>query len=52
MKKSKFTEQQIAFALQQAEGGTPVEEICRKFGISDRRRATSVGTSIVSYAFV
>ena len=25
MKKSKFTEQQIAFALQQAEGGTPVE---------------------------
>jgi transposase-like protein len=34
MKKSKFTEQQIAFALQQAEGGTPVEEICRKLGIS------------------
>jgi len=25
MKKSKFTEQQIAFALQQAEGGTPVD---------------------------
>ena len=34
MKKSKFTEQQIAFALQQAEGGTPVEEVCRKLGIS------------------
>jgi len=34
MKKSKFTEQQIAFALQQAQGGTPVDEICRKFGIS------------------
>ena len=29
MKKSQFTDQQIAFALQQAEGGTPVEEVCR-----------------------
>jgi putative transposase len=35
MKKSKFTEAQIAFALKQAEGGTPVEEVCRKMGISD-----------------
>ena len=35
MKKSKFTEAQIAFALRQAEGGTPVEEVCRKMGISD-----------------
>jgi len=33
MKKSKFTEQPIAFALQQAKGGTTVEDICRKFGI-------------------
>ena len=35
MKKSKFTDEQIAFALKQAEVGTPVEEICRKIGISD-----------------
>ncbi|HWE18727.1 MAG TPA: transposase [Hyphomicrobiaceae bacterium] len=35
MKKSKFTEQQIAFALQQAEGGTSVGEVCRKMGISE-----------------
>lgn len=35
MKKSKFTEEQIAFALKQAEVGTPVEEVCRKMGISD-----------------
>jgi putative transposase len=35
MKKSKFTEQQIAFALQQAEGGTPVAEVCRKMGIAE-----------------
>ncbi|KFA15674.1 transposase, partial [Xanthomonas vasicola pv. musacearum NCPPB 4392] len=34
MKKSKFTEAQIAFALKQAETGTTVEEICRKMGIS------------------
>ena len=35
MMKSKFTGEQIAFALKQAEVGTPVEEICRKMGISD-----------------
>ena len=34
MKKSKFTEAQIAFALRQAEQGTRVEEVCRKLGIS------------------
>jgi putative transposase len=34
MKKSKFTEQQIAFALQQAEGGH-VAEVCRKVGIAE-----------------
>lgn len=34
MKKSKFTEEQIAFALKQAETGTSVEEVCRKMGIS------------------
>lgn len=34
MKKSKFTEDQIAFALKQAELGTSVEEVCRKMGIS------------------
>ena len=34
MKKSKFTDQQVAFALQQAETRTPVEEVCRKMGVS------------------
>jgi putative transposase len=29
MKKSKFSEQQIAFILKQAEDGTIVEEVCR-----------------------
>ena len=36
MKKSRFTEQQIAFALKQAETGLPVEEVCRKLGISQQ----------------
>ena len=35
MKKTKFTDQQIAFALRQAETGTRVAEVCRKLGISD-----------------
>ena len=33
MKKSKFTEEQIAFALKQAETGTPVKEVIRKMGV-------------------
>ena len=36
MKKSKFTEEQIAFALRQAESGTRVAEICRKMGIAEQ----------------
>ena len=35
MKKTKFTEEQIAFALRQGETGTRVAEVCRKLGISD-----------------
>ena len=36
MKKSRFTHEQIAFALKQAESGVPVEEVCRKLGISQQ----------------
>jgi putative transposase len=35
MKKSRFSEQQIAFVLRQAEEGTAVAEVCRKAGISE-----------------
>ncbi len=35
MKKSKFTESQIVFALKQSETGVKVEEICRKMGLSE-----------------
>ena len=35
MKKSKFTEAQIIFAIKQSETGVSVGEICRKMGISE-----------------
>ncbi|EBR9943378.1 IS3 family transposase [Salmonella enterica subsp. enterica serovar Krefeld] len=35
MKKTRYTEEQIAFALKQAEIGTRVREVCRKMGISE-----------------
>ena len=36
IKKSKFTEEQIAYALKQAESGTPVLDVCRKLGVSEQ----------------
>jgi putative transposase len=36
VKKSRYTEEQIAFALRQAEMGTPVAEVIRKMGISEQ----------------
>ena len=36
MKKSRFTDEQIAFALRQAETGTPVKEVIRKMGIAEQ----------------
>lgn len=35
MKRSKFTDAQIAFVLRQAEEGTSVAEVCRKAGIAE-----------------
>jgi putative transposase len=34
MRKSKFTSEQIAYCLTQAEAGVPIGELCRKYGIS------------------
>ncbi len=36
MSKKRHSEEQIAFALRQAEGGVPVPEICRKLGIHEQ----------------
>jgi hypothetical protein len=35
MPKKQYTNEQIAFALRQAELGTPVAEICRKMGVAE-----------------
>ncbi|MBO6689150.1 MAG: transposase [Henriciella sp.] len=35
MKRSKFTDAQIAFVLRQAEEGAPIAEVCRKAGIAE-----------------
>src|ERR671915_580772 len=34
MKKSRFSEEQITYALRQADGGTPVGDVCRQLGVS------------------
>ncbi len=36
VKRSRYTNEQIAFALRQAESGTPVGEVCRKMGIAEQ----------------
>jgi putative transposase len=36
MRKSTFTEEQIAYALRQAESGIPITEVCRKLGVSEQ----------------
>jgi putative transposase len=51
MKRSRYTEEQIAYALRQVDGGTPAIEVCRKMGISEqtfytwRRRYGGMGAT-------
>jgi transposase-like protein len=50
IKKSRYKDEQIAFALKQAETGTPVAEVIRRMGISEQtfyrwRRCTAVRRS-------
>lgn len=35
MRKSRFSWEQIAYALRMADGGTPVVEVCRQIGMSE-----------------
>ena len=51
MKKSRFSDEQIAHALRQSEAGTPVAEITRKLGVSEatfyawKKKFGSMGTA-------
>lgn len=36
MKKSRFSEERIAYILRQAESGTTVAEVCRQNGVSEQ----------------
>jgi putative transposase len=35
MKKSRFTDEQISYALRQVESGTPPADVCRQLGCSE-----------------
>jgi putative transposase len=35
MKRSKSSEEQVAYALRQVEGGTPVADLCRPLGVGE-----------------
>ena len=35
MKKTRYTEEQIAYVLREAELGTPVADVCRSIGVSE-----------------
>jgi putative transposase len=35
MKRKRFTDEQIAMALREAEGGTPVADVCRRIGLGE-----------------
>jgi putative transposase len=51
MKKSRYTEEQIAYVLRQAEAGTPVSDVCRAAGIAEatfyvwKRKYANLGVS-------
>ncbi len=36
MKKARFSEEQITYALKQVESGKPVGEVCRQLGVSEQ----------------
>ena len=49
MKRSRYSDEQIAYALRQAESGTPVADVCRS-SASAKRRSTSGRRSTRTWA--
>jgi putative transposase len=51
MKRSRYSDEQIAYALRQADGGAPVADVCRQMGISEatfyiwKKKYANLGTS-------
>jgi hypothetical protein len=42
----RFTEEQIAYALRQAESGTPVADVCRQLGVSEASMPTVINGAL------
>lgn len=49
MKRTKFIEQQIAFALKQPDTGIRVDEVWRKIGISEAALMTGVRSALLHF---
>jgi putative transposase len=53
MKRSKYSEEQVAYALCQVEAGTPVGDVCRQMGVSEatfyawKKKYAHLGVSVV-----
>lgn len=45
MKRSRFSEAQIVYAIRQAESGTPVVGFCRQLGVSEATFYTRMSSS-------
>lgn len=51
MKRKRYTDEQIAYALRQAEAGTPIKDVCRKLGVTEttfytwRRKFAGMGVA-------
>jgi hypothetical protein len=52
MRKSSFTEEQIAHALRQAETGTPVTEVCRAMGMTEQTTITLLAAPSLQMRFL
>jgi putative transposase len=49
MKGKRYTEEQITYTLRQAEGGTPVADVCRQPGVSEAIASTCGRRSTASW---